>query len=171
MGYHTDFNGSFTLNKPLTIAQRNFLQEFATTRHMNRDVTKIESLPDHEKNHKMLKLLKELGLGLEYYSGSGEYGQGRDASILGFNSPPAGQPGLWCQWVPSEDGTEIEWDGGEKFYNYVEWIEYIVKHFIAPWGLTLNGEVEWQGEERDDRGLIVIKDNKITTKKAKVTWE
>lgn len=34
-----------------------------------------------------------------------------------------------------------------------------------------NGEVTWQGEENSDMGKIVIKDNKVTIKKAKVTWE
>jgi hypothetical protein len=169
MGYHTDFFGSFTLDSPLSIAQKDFLQEFSETRRMNRDISKIPTLL--QKNDKMLKLLKKVGLGLEYYGGTGDFGQDRDASIIDFNTPPAGQPGLWCQWVSSEDGTEIVWNGAEKFYYYVEWIEFIVKHFLTPWGKVLNGEVEWQGEERDDRGLIVIKNNTVTTKKAKVTWE
>jgi hypothetical protein len=168
MGYTTDFFGSFTLDSPLSIAQKNFLEEFAETRRMKRDVTKIPSIPN--KNEKMIQLLKEVGLGLEYYGGTGDFGQDRDPSVVDFNASGI-FPGLWCQWVPSEDGKEIVWNGSEKFYYYVEWIQFIIKHFLTPWGKVLNGEVEWQGEERDDRGLIVIKNNKVTTKKAKVSWE
>ncbi len=171
MGYTTDFSGSFNLDSPLTIAQRDFLKEFGDTRRMNRDIAKLKAIPKNQLNGKMVKLLDEVGLGLEYYGGTGYAGQDEDASIIDYNRPPAGQPGLWCQWVPSEDGTQIEWNGSEKFYYYVEWIKFIIEHFLKPWGKTLNGEVEWQGEERDDRGMIIVKDNVVTTKKAKVTWE
>ena len=75
---------------------------------------------------------------------------------------PAGvQPGLWCQWVPNDAGTAIVWDEGEKFYDYIKWLEYIIHHFLKPWGRTLNGTVEFQGEEVGDRGLIVVVDNDI----------
>lgn len=83
----------------------------------------------------------------------------------------AGYPGYWCQWVPSSDGMGLEWDGNEKFYDYVEWLEYLIKHFIKPWGLKLNGEVEWEGEESGDLGLIIAKDNEISVKYGKVTYE
>jgi hypothetical protein len=53
----------------------------------------------------------------------------------------------------------------------VEWLDYLIENFLEPWGIKVNGEVEWQGEERDDRGLIVVKDNEVTTKRPKVTWE
>lgn len=82
-----------------------------------------------------------------------------------------GFPGFYCQWVPTVDGDGIEWDGNEKFYEYVEWLEYIIKHFIEPWGLKLNGEVEWQGESNDDRGLIVVVDNEVSTKTGRVVYE
>lgn len=77
--------------------------------------------------------------------------------------PFEGRPGLWCDWQPNSDGTAIIWSGAEKFYNYVEWLEYIIKHFIEPWGNKLNGEVEWYGEDRDDVGKIIVKDNKVET--------
>lgn len=170
MGYTTDFEGSFVLDTALSFAQMEFLKEFSETRRMERNVKKIKTLPKEQKNHKMLKLLDEVGLGLEYYGGTGSFGQDHDDSIIDFNSC-VGFPGLWCQWVPNEDGTAIEWNGSEKFYEYVKWIEYIIKHFLTPWGKVLNGEVTWQGEKNSDMGKIVIKDNKVTIKKAKVTWE
>lgn len=93
----------------------------------------------------------------------GEGGNREDLGILDVNRRPNGQPGLWCQWVPNKKGTAIEWDGGEKFYYYVGWLEYIVKHFLGPWGYVLNGEVKWKGEERGDRGTIVVVNNVVST--------
>ncbi len=83
----------------------------------------------------------------------------------------SGYPGIWCQWVPNEDGTCIEWDEGEKFYNYVEWLQYLISNFLQPNGYTLNGESEWQGEEHDDVGTIFVKNNEITVKQATMTYE
>jgi hypothetical protein len=78
--------------------------------------------------------------------------------------------GIWCDWAPNKDGTEIEWTGAEKFYDYVEWLEYIVNTFLAPKGYILNGEVEYQGEDRSDMGMIVVKDNVITRKIAEIKY-
>ena len=81
-----------------------------------------------------------------------------------------GQPGLWCQWVPSDDGTTLAWDEGEKFYNYIEWLQYLIGHFIKPWGRILSGEVYWQGEESDDFGKIVVRDNEVLVCEGKRTY-
>ena len=72
-----------------------------------------------------------------------------------------GKPGFWCQWTPSDDMHGLEWDGGEKFYSYTEWLQYIVDHFCEPWGLTLNGSVKWSGESSGDSGVLTVKNNKI----------
>lgn len=80
-------------------------------------------------------------------------------------------PGIWCQWTVggeeelSDDNLDIiAWDGGEKFYNYVEWLQYIIDRFLVPWGYVMNGEVDYRGEDWDDIGTIKVKDNKITIK-------
>lgn len=80
-----------------------------------------------------------------------------------------GFPGIWCQWV-SNNGRTLEWDEGEKFYNYVEWLEYIINNITKPKGYVLNGEVEWDGEERGDWGLIVVKDNIVSTKEGSIVY-
>lgn len=58
-------------------------------------------------------------------------------------------------------GTAIEWDGGEKFYNYVEWLEYLMGNFLIPWGYRLSGVVTWSGDHRGDEGSIIVDGNKI----------
>jgi hypothetical protein len=77
------------------------------------------------------------------------------------NNPPGDQPGLYCGWMPNENGTAIIWDEAEKFYEYVNWMHYLIDHFFIPWGITLNGEMDFFGEDKDDRGNITIVDNVI----------
>lgn len=154
MGYTTDFSGRFQLNKTLDETTKIFLKKFAETRRMKR------TLPP------------EYGVDGEFYvGGGGSFGQDHEASIVDYNTPPRTQPGLWCQWIPTEDGNYIEWDGGEKFYDYVEWLEYLIKNFLAPKGYVLNGEVQWQGEDTDDVGRIVVKDNVVRTQRAKFVYD
>lgn len=166
MGYTTDFSGTFNLNKPLTQAHKDYINKFSETRRMKRDSSKLTADPIREA----------VGLpvgneGAYFVGGQGYCGQDRDSSVLDYNNPPIGQPGLWCQWRVSEDGSKICWDGGEKFYRYVEWIEYLINHFLSPWGYTLNGEVEYQGEESDDFGKIVIVNNLVSVKAGKKSYE
>lgn len=152
MGYDTRFQGEFILNKPLTPDQIAYLNAFSGTRRMKRDVEILQTLPDP------LREAVGLSIGIE-----GQYYVGNDPdSIIDYNEPPEGQPGLWCQWIPSMDGNKIIFDDdSEKFYKYVEWIEYMIKHFFVFWGYTLNGEVKWQGEYSEDHGIIKITNNII----------
>jgi hypothetical protein len=169
MGYTTDFTGEFTLDKPLTPKQSAYLNKFRQTRRIQRDALKVSELPDP------LRLAVGLPVGEEggfFVGAGGDYGQDHGhPSILDYNRAPSGQPGLWCKWEVADEGLTIRWDGGEKFYNYVEWLKYIVDNFLAPWGYKLNGEVEWVGDDRSDIGLLVVTDNVVTTKAGKITYE
>jgi hypothetical protein len=109
MGYTTDFDGQFELDKPLTVSQVETLKAFADERHDGQ-----------------------------------------------------GFPGIWCQWVANHDGTGICWDGNEKFYNYTEWLAYVIENFLDKWGLTLNGEVTWQGEDAGDIGMLRVVNNDVS---------
>jgi len=159
MGYTANFEGCVRLDKPLTVPQFSFLKAFSESRRMQRDAKKVEKLTD--------KLREAVGLpvGIEggYYVAGGLHGTTGQEGIKDHNKPPKGQPGLWCQWVPTSDGCGIQWDGGEKFYDYVAWMKYIIEHFLKPWGITANGLIRWYGEERSDVGTIVVKDNEVTT--------
>lgn len=68
----------------------------------------------------------------------------------------------YCQWELNENKDGLCWDGGEKFYYYVEWLEYLNKTLFIPWGVPLRGTIEYSGEEAGDSGIIVAKDGKIT---------
>lgn len=158
MGYTTDFEGQFSVNPPLAHNHRAYLLKFSETRRMRRDAELAKEMPDQDR----LSVGLDIGPEGAYFVGARSFaGQGATSDILDSNHPPHGQPALWCQWIPNEDGSAIVWDGNEKFYNYVEWIEYLIEHFLGPWGYMLNGQVEWSGEENGDSGVIYIKDNKV----------
>jgi hypothetical protein len=156
MGYTTEFEGSFAITPPLEAAQVIYLKAFADTRRMKRSAL-AATMPDERRLAVGLDIGNEAGY---FVGGNGYAGQDRDSSVVDYNEPPVGQPGLWCQWVPSDDGSRIEWNGAEKFYDYTEWLNYITDHFLAKWGRALSGEVSYQGEDRNDRGVIVIKDGR-----------
>jgi len=158
MGYTTNFEGYFGLDKPLTLEHFNYLKAFSKSRRMKRDSNIAETLEDEVRKNVGLPIGTE---GEFFVSGSGFIEQDNDKSVIDHNYPPITQPGLWCQWVPNANGTKIEWDGREKFYDYVEWIKYLIDNFLSPWGYVLNGTVNWQGEEIGDIGSIDISNNEV----------
>jgi len=156
MGYTTEFSGHIQVEPPLTEHEAAYLTKFATTRRMQRTN------------------------GPYYVQGTGFMGQGSDPDVTEFNRPPAGQPGLWCQWIPSEDRTKIIWDGGEKFYASEEWMRYIIEHFLKSGAAAktqtsdgqlfftfgdhvLNGVIEAQGEDSEDHWFLAVRNNQVET--------
>jgi hypothetical protein len=158
MGYNTEFQGHFDISPALSRDQVAYLRAFAYTRRMVRSETLTSMLDDP------LRTAVGLPHGLQgcfFVGGQGEFGQDHDASILDYNKPPSTQPGLWCQWVPNDDGTELAWDGGEKFYDYVPWMQYLIDYFFKTWDRTLNGQVRWRGESFDDVGILRVVNNTV----------
>jgi hypothetical protein len=154
MGYTTEFFGEIAVDPPLNEAEITYLRRFAGTRRMGRS------------------------RGPYFVDSSGFHGQGDDPDIRDHNAPPIGQPGLWCQWVPNDAGTALAWDGGEKFYEADRWMAYLIEHFLKPgadaftcgdsqfeaftFDHLLEGEIEAQGEEPDDRWILRITRNRVS---------
>lgn len=159
MGYSTMFLGRFRITPPLTGSQRDYLRAFSDTRRVTRDPARLLNARDP------LRQAAGLPLGAEgcYFVGpdTSQLRQRHPRSILDDNRPPASQPGLWCQWAPDERGAFLSWDGAEKFYNYLEWLEYLIEHFLKPWGRSVSGDVRWQGDDDADIGTIKIRANVI----------
>lgn len=146
MGYQTDFKGQFSLNTKLDDVTFKFLKELNETRRMIRKVDAI------------------YGIDGEFFV------KDEHSNVVDTNKQPRTQPGLWCQWTPTEDRMHIEWDGGEKFYHYIEWIEYLISKVLAPRGYVVNGNVKWRGESFDDNGIIEINDNIVMGKRLIVDY-
>lgn len=165
MGYTTDFDGSIAIEPPLNEAEITYLRRFADTRRM----------------------LRAKG---PYYTGTGVAGQDNEADITAYNSPPDGQPGLWCKWISNSDGTALVWDGREKFYDAAEWMSYLLDTFLRPGAALqmeladrvpgrvyppafdaftfdhhLSGRIEAQGEDPDDRWGLVVNGDEVTVEK------
>ncbi len=153
MGYTTDFIGEFQISPNLNKKHFDFLTAFSTTRHFKRNVDSKYGIEGSLYTEDCFNEDKNL--------------------IINYNEPPTGQPGLWCQWVPevSNEKSVLVWDGNDKFYDYIEWLEYLIKTFFIPWGYFLNGQVEWQGEESDDFGKIILENNKVIIKNGKKIFE
>jgi hypothetical protein len=151
VGYHTEFEGRVYITPPLNPQEIAYLTEFSETRRMKRE------------------------MGPYFIGGTGYAGQGRDKDIEDYNSPPSGQPGLWCGWEPTEDGTAIKWNRREKFYSSTEWMRYLIDHFLKPSGLaketpgfegftfdhTVAGVIHAEGEEEEDIWDLVVWNNHV----------
>jgi hypothetical protein len=81
------------------------------------------------------------------------------------------KPGYFCQWQSNKTGTALIWDGGEKFYDYIEWLNWLIDNFFAPKHIKLTGSILWIGESKGDLGKISVKNNVVTIKKGKIIYE
>jgi len=165
MGYHTDFHGEFTIDKPVDEDTYKLLDGLNKTRRMKRSVTKLA------KRLKITpqKCKKLYGTDCEFWvRDDKDCGQTQTEDIVDYNKPPESQPGLWNHWAIDEDKQTILWDEGEKFYEYIEWIKYLIDKILAPRGYVVKGIVSWSGEEDEDMGEIHVENNIVLVKHATI---
>lgn len=81
--------------------------------------------------------------------------------VSGRTDGAKGMPDSYCQWTLTKDFSGIHWDGGEKFYDYVEWAQWIIDKILTPANIALYGEIEFFGEDSSDIGKLVIADGKV----------
>lgn len=159
MGYTTSFWGDVKVDPPLNAEEVKYLHDFNRSRRMKR------------------------GKGSYYANpGSDGFGQDHEDDIIDYNFPPDDQPSLWCQWAPTDDGSAIAWDDGEKFYGADEWMKYIIDHFLKPGALAknelpflqanhvVNGTINAQGEDSDDRWQLIVRDNVVFVADGEVSF-
>ena len=161
MGYSTSFMGDFTLSRPVTKIEKDYLFKFTHTLRGSYDVKQLAAdsqemygMPNY--NNKKNRTPEDI------YGADGSYYVGDNFKYLLRNNNNGLGPTGYCQWILGEDDETLIWDGGEKFYYYVEWLEYLIKYIFGPWGIKLNGTVFWSGDDVLDTGKIVIKDNYIS---------
>ena len=163
MGYTTWFEGELTPNKPFKKEFINYINAFSEKRHEPRDVEIIKrSDPDWAK-HCLDGNLGPYGM---YYVGSFDEGVIDRSAAKGYTCP-----GYWCFWCINEETGVVEWDGGEKFYQYTDWLIYLIENFFEPAGYILNGEFIWIGEDSDDRGKISVVNNKVSEFLGEIVYE
>jgi hypothetical protein len=108
-------------------------------------------------------------LGPEAAARFNDFASTRHADSHGHLEP--GMPGAWCQWIASPDGSEIRWDGNEKFYEAAAWMRYVLAHLVAATGSEASGIISAQGEEAPDRWRIVVKANEVKVQHGRVVYE
>uniref|UniRef100_A0A6M3LVW2 Uncharacterized protein n=1 Tax=viral metagenome TaxID=1070528 RepID=A0A6M3LVW2_9ZZZZ len=155
MGYTTTFRGKIAVVPKLNKEEIEYLKKFSATRRMIR------------------------GKG-EYYCGTGDAGQDREADITSYNAPPPTQPSLWCQWIPTVDGKYIEWNGAEKFHDAEKWMWYLIHNFLKPQpiakvrhpglfafleGHQCDGLIRAQGEDSTDKWKLIVTVNDVRVEK------
>lgn len=82
-------------------------------------------------------------------------GADRSESITGIDA--------YFQWVPAETLEHIVWDGNEKFYKYVEQLQWLC-NWLQERHISANGELYWSGEEAGDTGTLVVSENVVVAK-------
>lgn len=154
MGYDTCFHGAFDISPPLSSDRTAYLCAFSETRRCRRCF-------DHE-SAKSRSLRETVGLPFGEDGAHCAAAPEKDYDLAqDYNEPPEGQPSLWCNWEPSPDGCLLRWNGAEKSRRYVEWLQYLMKTYLGPWGHDLSGTICWSGEDFEDFGMITAQDGLI----------
>jgi hypothetical protein len=75
----------------------------------------------------------------------------------------------WCDWRVNGDGTEIAWNGGEKFYDSAAWMAWMIDRFI-PANRSVDGQIEADGDDPGDRWLLKVTDRTVTVHAGTVAY-
>jgi hypothetical protein len=176
MGYNTTFRGSFLLNKILRPEHKAYLRRFSEMQHVALDEERLKNYPDPLREVVGLPIGKngmyftglidpdEGGNSLLLYSLSFDKMEALDnmeAIMQSLLEHARGFPSARCQWVPTYNSWGIEWDQGDKFYGYVEWLRFLIEHFLLPWGYELSGTVSYEGEQ-GEHGRIIVTNNEVS---------
>ncbi|MEO6892250.1 MAG: hypothetical protein ABI324_24970 [Ktedonobacteraceae bacterium] len=161
MGYYTEFTGTFKFEKPLAGRHLAYLQGFNETNHYHWNPELLQNELDPFREAVGLPL-GEHGC---YFTGNHTTRGHDDQAWRYWKDHPAklgeqcpGKPYFRCGWRPGDDGTELLADL-DKFYDYVEWLQYLLDHFIVPWDYVLCGIVTWKGQDEEDIGTIIVSYN------------
>ena len=155
MPYETTLTGEFAITPPLADAHLAYLLAFSRTRHMRCATRALKKRADPLREAAGLPL----GRGGAYFVGGLDLLTLGNAAVTNSLKPPHGQPSLYCKWTPTPDGRALVWQG--KGAHYEQWLDYLMKHFLLPWGYVLCGRVVWQGQRPTDSGVLCIKENLV----------
>lgn len=170
MGYTTYFYGELIPDKPFSKKFIRFINGFSETRHEPRDIEKLKAKDINWAQNCLEGNMGPYGL---YYIGPDDGCKGiiDFESVIDYNSFTPEElanirkewtaPGYWCDWCINDSGN-VAWNEGEKFYDYIEWLQFLINNFFEPAGYKLNGEIFWEGEEREDNGVIAVENNCVS---------
>lgn len=154
MGYTTDFVGHIDIHPPLSAAECEYLTAFKESRRCQRPGGRY-AVPGNPFAEEALPVAQS-------------------------NAVALGQPSLWCHWEPCPQGCCLSFDGLEKSYAPVDWLRYLIQHFLKPRAAAALSDEEWftgftfdhvlegmvVGCRRDNKELFAInvRNNRVSTK-------
>ncbi len=150
--------GSLTITPPLEPAQRAYLGAFHASRRVARDPAVLGDVPDPARDAVHLPLGPEAG-----YFVADVNDETTGSGVIDVNRPALGQPSLYCDWVPTSDGSALEWAGEDSFEAPVEWIAYLDATFLGPWQRQVTGHVDWYTMEGAAVRVEIVKGQAILT--------
>src|SRR4051794_15858134 len=106
MGYTTRFEGQIRIEPALRPGHQLYLRRFAGSRRMKRDPWRAERLSDP------VRVAADLPIGPEgsYFIGADDSCDEVDPSVIDENTPHTPfTDSLYCNWIPSEDGSALVW--------------------------------------------------------------
>jgi hypothetical protein len=75
--------------------------------------------------------------------------------------PEPDLPGYTGVLEVSEEREYLLPEEGESRHGIRLWLRILLQYLFVPLGYTLNGEIFWEGEGRDDSGGIFLNDNQL----------
>jgi hypothetical protein len=147
------FCGHIRVTPPLNAAEYEYLQAFAESRRHSGRSSDPYDVPHHPRD------------------------DGPTSHTDAYNSPPAGQPSLWCPWHPSCDGRCLVLDTEPGVNAAAAWLGYLARHFLIPDAVAhcradftdftfdhqLTGSVARHRADSGELSLIRIAGDEVTT--------
>ena len=181
MGYYTDFYGRCVVSVggiDIPSSQKYLISEKPEQLLKNAKLFQSENILDDLNVIESLALInllsetRRMGRNVNPYFGTeGEWfidfqaldvlGQEQRDNIIDYNEPPKTQPWLWLgmcfKYDPLLNKLFFYLKNGKNYY-YPEWISYLKDNILDKHNIFLNGEIEWDGEDSEDKGTIIFKD-------------
>lgn len=192
MGYYTTFHGTLEITPPLQPHHKAYLERWFEMPHYRHDETALAKIPDPQREAVGLPVGPQGAFSVvvnqpdDHWTRDGISIEppkvGARAGLRMKDGPktPDGMPNqsTWCPWnvvddEPNATTLQIGEGSGDsrKAYGFQDWLVYCLDKFFVPWGYKVNGAVQWEGEEREDIGEIVAKDNHVTFYDGKIVYE
>lgn len=158
MRYPIQFDSHLTLDRPLSPQHLAYLNQFVQIRRVALSVEHLQAIPDPLREAVGLPLGEE---GAYFVDLDFDHERLLEPMVLNINKPPHGQPSLWCAWRFDLGGASLSYSDSYNLYRCYVWLQYLLEHFLLPWGYRVHGEIYWQGAEAADHGKITAHGNTL----------
>ncbi len=136
------YTGRLSLDRPLSDEHNRYLEAYMRMRHSTACHSLVAETLDAARVREDAGLPREARYVVDL---------AQDAIISCVGSDSGECPALWCDWRLTHDRRALICRPGKRD-DQLSWPEYIVTHFLAPWGYRVNGLVRWQDDDDEGEG-------------------